>query len=85
MTLTEQQQIEARLAALFQHHIEEFRKDFVSKTEFTPVKTMVEKHDKVYNKVQNLLIYIGILATFQLIFGNSWQRALEFAKFVFGK
>ena len=58
---------------------------FVTKEEFIPVKELVIKHHKVYNRVQNLLIYIGILATFQLIFGQTWERALVFLKFVAGK
>lgn len=58
---------------------------FVTKEDLHEMKVTVGKHDKVYNRVQNLLIYIGVLATFQLVFGSTWREAATIFMKVFGK
>lgn len=50
---------------------------FVTKEAYEDMRLIVAKHDKVYNRVQNLLVYIGILATFQLVFGGTWRNAFS--------
>ena len=79
MTQSEMLHFENRIRELFEHHIQELKKDFVSKEEFKNVKSLAEKHEKLYNRAVGLLVYIGIMSTLQFLFG---QRVIEFFKWV---
>ena len=80
MTEIEFLSYEKRLNRLFETNLRNLRGEFVTKSEFTPVYNLVQKHEKVYNKVLNALTFIGAMVTLQFIFGNHWQGFIQFVQ-----
>jgi hypothetical protein len=77
MTPGQLQGLENKLEAMFEQHVTRLKKEFVSRSEFTPVKNTVEKHERLYVRSDRIIRIAGGLAILSLLSSTQWGKLAE--------